>query len=128
MPSDLSEKGPFNTKEPPSRSGGGAKVECQDRYYASAFAFRVDAPGGLDGQRSIDLWCKPFPKVDTMPGNLGERGPDDTGYDPYASGDSKIVRSPDGYFISAIQIFQAPNPQASPVRRANVWYRPVRQN
>jgi hypothetical protein len=128
MPGDLSEKGPFNTKEPPSGTGGGAKVECQDGYYASAFASRVDAPGGLGGQRSIDFWCKPFPKVNTMPGNLGERGPDDTGYDPANNGDSRTVRSPDGYFISAVQIIQAPNAGALPVRKANVWYRPVRQN
>ncbi len=127
MPSDLSEKGPFNTKEPTS-NGGGPKVQCQDGYYASALALRVDAPGGLGGQRSIDFWCKPFPKVTKMPGNLGERGPDDTGYDPDNNGDSKIVRSPDGYFISSIQIIQGPNPAADPVRKANVWYRPVRQN
>lgn len=128
MPSDLSEKGPFHSKEPPSGGGGGAKVECPDRYYFSAFQFRVDAPGGLGGQRSIDLWCKPFPKVNTMPSNLGEIGPGDTDYDPYTSGVSKAVRSPDGYFISAIQIWQTTNPQAYPARRASVWFRPVRQN
>jgi hypothetical protein len=128
MPNDPSEKGPFNTKEPPSGTGGGTKAECRDGYYASAFAFRVDAPGGLSGQRSIDVWCKPFPKVNTMPGNLGETKPDDTGFDPAASGDSTVVRSPDGYFISAIQIIQAPNSEALPVRKAYVWYRPVRHN
>jgi hypothetical protein len=127
MPIDLSEKGPFNTKEP-SDTGGGPKVECPDGYYASAFAFRVDAPGLTYGQRSIDFWCKPFPKVDAMPADLGEKGPGDTGYDPHLSGGSRTVRSPDGYFISAIQILQGPNPRAVPVRRAYVWYRPVRQN
>ena len=128
MPTDLSERGPFNTKEPPSGSGGGAKLECPDRYYASAFAFRVDGPGGLGGQRSIDFWCRPFPKVNTMPSNLGEIGPSDTGYDPYNSGGSKTVRSPDGYFISAIQIWQATDQERYPARRASVWFRPVRQN
>jgi hypothetical protein len=126
MPSDPSEKA-HNAKEAPS-SGGGPKVECEDGYYTSAFALRVDAPGGLTGQRSVDFWCKPFPKVSTMPGNLGETGPANTGYDPAGNGDSKVVHSADGYFISAIQIIQAPNPQALPAREANVWFRPVQQN
>jgi len=125
MPDDLREKGPFNTKEGIPQ-GGGAKVECQDRYYASAFQLRVDE----GGQRSIDFWCKPFPKVNTMPGDLGEKGPADTGDEPRGSGGSHRVQSPDGYFVSAIQIWQARNPDASDrePRRVYVWSRPVRQN
>jgi hypothetical protein len=127
MPSNLSESKPLHSKEPASE-GGGAKIECPDRYYFSGFQFRVDAPGGLGGQRSIDLWCKPFPKVNAMPSNLAEIGPDDTGYDPFSSGGSKKVESPDGYFISAIQIWQATDQERYPARRASVWYRPVRPN
>ena len=90
MPSDPSEKA-HNAKEAPS-SGGGPKVECEDGYYTSAFALRVDAPGGLTGQRSVDFWCKPFPKVNTMPGNLGERGPVNTGYDCSSSDNLRPIR------------------------------------
>jgi hypothetical protein len=100
MPSDMGEKGPFNTKEPVV-SGGGPKAACLEGYYVSAIQLRVD--GDATHQRSIDLWCKPLPKTDAAPTDLGDKILS-TGPEPSESGGSVRIECANGYFISAVQI------------------------
>ena len=120
MPADPGEKGPFITKEPTS-NGGGVKANCLDGYYTSAFQLFVD--GDPSQQRSIHFWCKPLPKVDIMPPDLGEKMtvPFSTGGEPHGGGGSVRVASADGYFISAVQIFQS---GGSGWRIVHLWRKP----
>jgi hypothetical protein len=122
MPADMSEKGPFVTKEPPNK-GGGAKAEALNGYYISAAQLVVD--GDWHHQRSIQFWCKPFPVVATMPDDLSEKGPINPGLDPTNGGFSYKAQIEDGYYLSAIQIVRMQPDWHVMNRTIYMWSKPL---
>jgi hypothetical protein len=111
------EKGPFTTRQP-SNDGGGAKAECPANYYISAFQAVKDN----DQQRTIQIWCKPFHKVDVKPADPGEKGPYIT-KEPSSSGGGPKVNCLDDYYAWAFAICKDGDP--SETRSIRLYCKPL---